>query len=166
MKRSTGNYDCTYRFLSGEQLSVLWSVCTFLHATAEETVLRLLLSVVFYAPQPLLKGMFLLLDLLLWVRAIQELQVTAERGKHLYLQVGDGLRWSSKCCRGHRAVQQWVWRVAAWRVCGLPVCLQIIRQVFTCILQLVFIQYDVKELLGEEKKKINHAWCKQQEIKS
>lgn len=71
-------------------------MCTFLHATVEETVLRLLLTLllaaVFYALQPLLKGMFLLLALLFWVRAIQELQITAERGEHLYLQVGDGFR--------------------------------------------------------------------------
>lgn len=53
---STGNYDCTYRFLCVEQLSVHWSVCTFLHATEEETASPTSPHSCVLSPSTLIKG--------------------------------------------------------------------------------------------------------------
>lgn len=58
---------------------------------------------------------------------------------------GSGI-WG-QCSRAQVASQQRVeWR-AEWRACCPPVSLQVLSQVFTCILQLVLIQNDVKHLL-------------------
>lgn len=76
-----------------------------------------------------------------------QIHVPAQRGEHLYLQVGDGLGGGGQGRRGHGAVQQRVGGVAAWRVCRLPVGLQVIGQVFTRVLQLVLVQDDVKQFL-------------------
>lgn len=80
-----------------------------------------------------------------------QIHISAQRGEHLYLQVGDGLRGGSQGGRGHGAVQKRVGRVAARRVCRLPVGLQVVCKVFTSVLQLVLIQDDVKQLLCSSK---------------
>lgn len=86
------------------------------------------------------------------VHARPQIHVPAQRGEHLYLQVGDGLGGGGQGCRGHGAVQQRVGGVAARRVRCLPVGLQVVSQVFTRVLQLVLIQDDVKQFLRRRKK--------------
>lgn len=76
-----------------------------------------------------------------------QIQVSAQRGEDLYLQVGDRLGGGGQGGRGHGAVQQGVGRVAARGVRRLPVRLQVVGQMLAGVLQLVLIQDDVKQLL-------------------
>lgn len=73
-----------------------------------------------------------------------QIQVSAQGGEDLYLQVGDGLRGGSQGRCGHGAVQQGVGRVAARGVRRLPVRFQVVGQMLAGVLQLVLIQDDVK----------------------
>lgn len=76
-----------------------------------------------------------------------QIQISAQGGEHLYLQVGDGLGGGGQGCRGHGAVEQRVGRVAARGVCRLPVRFQVVSQVLAGVLQLVLVQDDVKQFL-------------------
>lgn len=81
------------------------------------------------------------------LQAGPQVQVAAQGGEHLYLKVGDRLGGGGQGGGRHGAVEKGVGGIAAGRVGGFPVGLQVVSQVLTGILQLVLIQYDVKELL-------------------
>lgn len=88
------------------------------------------------------------------IQAGPELQVAAQGGEHLYLQVGDGLWGGGQGGRGHGAVEEGVGGVTAGGVRGLPVGLQVVSQMLTGVLQLVLIQDDVKQLLHTTQRDI------------
>lgn len=93
-----------------------------------------------------LEGVFFLFPIVPYntIHVGPRIHVPAQGGEHLYLQVGDGLGGGGKRRCGHGAVKQRVGRVAARRVGGLPVRLQVVSQVFASVLQLVFVQDDVE----------------------
>ena len=91
------------------------------------------------------------------LQARPKLQVATQGGEHLYLQVGDWLWGGGQGGCGHGAVEQGIGRVAAGRVCGLPVGLQVVCEMLAGVLQLVLVQDDVKQLLerrGAEQSRV------------
>lgn len=92
------------------------------------------------------EGVFLLFPFIGYstVHVRPQIQVPAQGGEDLYLQVGDGLGGGGQGRRGHGAVQQGVGRVAARGVRCLPVRFQVVGQMLAGVLQLVLIQDDVE----------------------